>query len=51
MKAIVKIRSGPPEVLQLRKVEKPTPKPDEVLTGIHAATVTRGGVVLTVRNG
>lgn len=46
MKAIVKTKSGPTEVLQLREVEKPTPEPDEVLIRIHAATVTRGDVVM-----
>jgi NADPH:quinone reductase-like Zn-dependent oxidoreductase len=51
MKAIAKIRSGPPEVLPLREVERPTPRPDEVLIRIRAATVTRDDVVLTVRNG
>ncbi len=46
MRAIVKTRSGPPDVLQLRDVPQPTPGPDEVLVRIHAATVTRGDVVV-----
>ena len=42
MKAIVYTKSGSPDVLQPRKVEKPTPQDDEVLIKIHATTVTSG---------
>jgi NADPH:quinone reductase-like Zn-dependent oxidoreductase len=39
MKAAVRDRFGPPDVVELREIEKPTPADDEVLVRIRAASV------------
>ena len=48
MKAVVFTEFGPPDVLQFKEVEKPTPRDNEVLIRVYATTVTSGDY--TTRN-
>jgi NADPH:quinone reductase-like Zn-dependent oxidoreductase len=41
MKAAVRSKYGPPEVLSIKEIDKPTPKNDEVLIRVYAASANR----------
>ena len=41
MRAVVHDRYGPPDVLRIEDVERPTPAEDELLVRVHATTVTQ----------
>ena len=46
LKAIIQTKYGPPDILELKEVQKPIPKDNEVLVNIHASSANYGNLVL-----
>jgi NADPH:quinone reductase-like Zn-dependent oxidoreductase len=46
MKAVVCTRYGPPDVLELKEVHRPTPGPGEILVRVHVSSATKADTMM-----